>query len=455
MQMNRLLLAAAASLLLAGCASFSADGGLGPVSQLTRERTGFAPHASATESAGLAAQARMRELLAQPLEREAAVELALLANPGLQASLARVGIAEADRVQAGRLKNPSFRFGRLAGGGAVEIDRAVMFDLLGLLALPAASEAGRSALAQAQVAAARDAVQLAAEVRQAWTAAVASQQLADYEADVVEASEATGELARRMRKAGNFSALMQMREQAFHAGAVVQLARARQQAVADRERLLRLLGLPAALPAPRLPSRLPDLPAQPLARTDAEQAAMDQRLDVMLARLRTEATARALGLSRATRFINVLDLGAQDKRASGEPRATGYEVELQLPLFDFGSTRVARAQFAYMASLQETAQVANLARSEVRESQAAYRSAWELARHYRDEIVPLRKRIADENLLRYNGMLISVFELVADAREQVAAVSAALAAQRDFWLADARLQAALTAGSPRAAAQAD
>ena len=38
--------------------------------------------------------------------------------------------------------------------------------------------------------------------------------------------------------------------------------------------------------------------------------------------------------------------------------------------------------------------------------------------------MPLRKRIADENLLRYNGMLIGVFELLADAREQIASVNA-------------------------------
>ena len=57
--------------------------------------------------------------------------------------------------------------------------------------------------------------------------------------------------------------------------------------------------------------------------------------------------------------------------------------------------------------------------------------------------LPLRKRISDENLLRYNGMLISVFELLADAREQIASVTPTIEALRDFWLADADLQTAL------------
>lgn len=86
------------------------------------------------------------------------------------------------------------------------------------------------------------------------------------------------------------------------------------------------------------------------------------------------------------------------------------------------------------------------ARSEVREAYHAYRTAFDVARHYRDEIVPLRKQISEEVLLRYNGMLTSVFELLADSREQAAAVQASIEALRDFWLAEADLQAALAAG---------
>ena len=101
-----------------------------------------------------------------------------------------------------------------------------------------------------------------------------------------------------------------------------------------------------------------------------------------------------------------------------------------------------------MQSVHRTAEVAVNAQSEVRESYSAYRTAYDLARHYRDEVVPLRKRISEENMLRYNGMLASVFELLADAREQVTSVTAAVEALRDYWLAATDLQTALTARSP-------
>mgnify|MGYP001449141839 CR=1 FL=1 len=96
-----------------------------------------------------------------------------------------------------------------------------------------------------------------------------------------------------------------------------------------------------------------------------------------------------------------------------------------------------------MAAVHRAQQTAVSAASQMRQQYSAYRTAYELARHYRDEIVPLRKTISDERMRKYNGMLIGVFELLADAREQVASVLAATESERDFWLADAQLQAAV------------
>ena len=171
---------------------------------------------------------------------------------------------------------------------------------------------------------------------------------------------------------------------------------------------------------------------------------MTNRLDILMAQKELAGLASSLGLTRSTRFVNLLDLSyLRDTSASGE-RSTGYEIELQIPLFDWGGARVAKAEAMYMQAVHRAAGAAVDARSQVRESYTGYRTAYDLARHYRDEVVPLKKRISDEQLLRYNGMLISVFELLADAREQVASVNASIEAQRDFWIADAALQAALT-----------
>ncbi|NHZ90260.1 RND transporter [Massilia sp. CCM 8733] len=433
----------------AGCASFAPDGGYAEVRQLAQQRTGDAIPAGAPGTGNVEQQ--VTALLSRPLSAEDAVTIALLNNRSLQAGYAELGIAEADLVQAGRIANPVFSFGRMKSHEGVEIERKLMLPVIGLLTMPVATRLERRRYEQAQMRAAGEVLRTADATRRAWYGAVAAQQSAEYMEQVKNAAEASAELARRMALAGNWSKLQHAREQAFYADSVAQLARARQARTLERERLTRLMGVsnPAAF---TLPVRLPDLPAAPREVQGAEAQAMGNRLDMLMAQKELAGLASSLGLTRTTRFVNLLDLSYLRNTGETGERATGYEIELQIPLFDWGGARVAKAETMYMQAVHRAAGLAVDARSQVRESYAGYRTAYDLARHYRDEVVPLKKRIADEQLLRYNGMLISVFELLADAREQVVAVNAAIEAQRDYWIADAALQAALTGSGDAVAA---
>ena len=302
-------------------------------------------------------------------------------------------------------------------------------------------EARRFEQVQARVAV--QVLSLAAETRKAYYMALAADETVRYQRQVREAAEAGAELARRMEQVGNFNKLSRAREQGFYADAALRLAQAEQAQRAGRERLTRLMGLWGAQADFALPERLPDLPATPLDLPQAETQAMAQRLDVQGARLAAEQTARQLGLTRMTRFVNVLELGLVRNGSNVEPTQRGWELSVELPLFDWGEARVARAESIYRQTLDRAAETAINARSQVREAYGNYRFAYDIARHQRDEIVPLAQRIADENLLRYNGMLIGVFELLADARSQIASVNGAILALRDFWIAQAELDLAL------------
>ena len=96
-----------------------------------------------------------------------------------------------------------------------------------------------------------------------------------------------------------------------------------------------------------------------------------------------------------------------------------------------------------------TAKAVNV-RSEAREAYQAYRASFDIARHYRSEVLPLRKIISDETLLRYNAMQIDVFALLTEARQRIAANNAAIEAERDFWLAETNLGAAVLGGTTAA-----
>jgi len=284
---------------------------------------------------------------------------------------------------------------------------------------------------------------LAAESRKAYYAAVAAEQTARYMRDVRGTADAGAELAKRLAQAGNWTKLQQAREHGFFSEAVLNAARAEAARFSTRERLTRLLGLWGQQTGFTLPNRLPDLPQEPQDRPDLEQLAIAQRLDVQAVKLQTEAMAKSLGLSKITRFVNVLDFSYRRNGSNELPRQTGYEISFEIPLFDWGDARVAKAEAIYMQSVQRAAQVAVEARSEVREAYLGYRSSYDIAKHYRDDVVPTAKRISDENVLRYNGMFISVFELLADARSQISAVNASIEALRDFWVAQADLDMAL------------
>lgn len=449
----RLLLLLPSAAVLGGCASLEAGGGFEAVAQTTKAHIGKDLQRARSEADLDTMAPRVAELLAKPLTVDDAVQVALFNNRGLQAGFAELGITEAEVLQAGRLPNPGFSFGRSSKGDEREIERGLHFSLARLVTLPLIERMEARRLQQVQARVALSVLALAADTRKAYFTALAAEETVRYMRQVKQAAEASAELARRMEQVGNFNKLQRAREQSFYANAALQLARAEQAQRSSRERLVRLLGLWGGQTQFRLPTRLPDLPPAPLELPDIEQVALAQRLDVLEAKQAAAQTASNLGLTRATRFINVLELGLVRNSSNEAPTQRGWEVSLELPVFDWGGARVARAEAVYMQALHRAAETAINARSEVREAYTGYRTAYDIARHHREEIVPLSQRIAEENVLRYNGMLIGVFELLADARSQIASVNASIEALRDFWVAQADLDMALI-GKPSLAAAA-
>lgn len=438
--------AVAAVVLLAGCAVTDPDRQLSTAQAVASKQFDAELKWLNTEDARRQAQSEVDRRLASPLAGEDAVRIALAYSPAMQALLSGRIVDSASAAQFARLPNPVFQYENLvqSAGGArdFEINRTLGFSLLELVLLPARHRLATQAQTAARIRTAGEVVRVATETRQAWVEAVSTAQVARYAGQVKASAEAGAELAGRMQARGNYSKLQKVREQVFLADAITQATRAQLAALQARERLVRLLGLDGDRAAKLvLPDRLPELPATIRPEGPVVQAGIDQRFDVQLARAELDIAARERGLTKVTGLVNGFDVGLERNTLTGGPPQRGYVLAMPLPVFDAGDAQRARAQAGYLATLNRTAQVGVDAASQLRETYAAYRAAHELARHYRDEIVPLRKAIADENLLRYNGMLIGVFELLADAREQIASVSLAFEAERDFWRADAALQA--------------
>jgi outer membrane protein TolC len=400
-----------------------------------------------------AAHQRIKALLRQPLTADRAAAIALLNNRELQAAFNALALSEAAMVQASLPPNPTFSLERIAGAGALEIEGRVAGSLLQLATLPARADIAAERFRQAQLQAASETLRIAREARHAFYRAVAARALAAYFARARETGQTAAELARRLGETGAMNKLDQARNQAFYAELVAQLATARLRAASERERLVRALGLWGDDLDFKLPAQLPTVPARAQALARIESEAVRRRVDLQVARIEADLLAKSYGLTNATRFINLLDVAgvAKKQRESGETvRETGFEVEVQIPIFDFGEVKIRQAEETYLQAVNRlTAKAVNV-RSEAREAYQAYRASFDIARHYRREVLPLRKIISDETLLRYNAMQIDVFALLTEARQRITATNAAIEAERDFWLAETNLGAAVLGGKTAA-----
>ena len=434
--------------VLTGCASVSWDQNINRVNDeagsFTEGKLALARTQVEHDQRAQAAQA----LLAQPLGQKETVQLALVNSPSLQALLAQGWAESADAAQVCWIVNPIFSFERMTAGTELDLGRALSFGLLDLLTLPSRYSVATRRIEQSQLRLTSDVVDQVTRVRQAWVRAVAAQQSLKYAKQVYDSAEAGAELAKRMQSVGNFNRITRAREQAFYADAATRLSTAQHQVTASREELVRLLGLDESqAQALKLPERLPDLPKQALDPQAVGSLATKARLDIRLAQTALDGAAKAQGLNMVTSFTDIELTGRRnttfDNAEGTRSTARGWEIDVRLPLFDWGGMQRDAMNARTLAAANQLEGTVRSAGSSLRESYSAYRTAYDVARHYRDEVVPVRKVIAEENQLRYNGMLISAFELLADARDQVGAVTAALDSQQQFWLADAALQAAV------------
>jgi outer membrane protein TolC len=448
----RLAALATASLTLAGCASVNLEQAVSETNAATGAFTRGQLELSRSEPQQQARARLAGELLANPLSMDDAVQLALANSPAVQTLLAQSWSDMSQANQAGLIANPVFTFERIRFRDELELGRLLSFGLLDLLTLPQRQVISQSQIAQAKIQLSASVVEQVTQVRQAWVRAVAAQQSLQYANQVNRAAQASAELARRMEQVGNFNKLQRARQQVFYADSTAQLAASQHAVTATREELIRQLGLTDTQASQlRLPDRLPDLPREPLQPDAVNANATQQRLDVQMARKQLDIAGKSQGLNLLTSVLDV-ELGIRrnavfDNAAGTQSPKTGYELGIRLPVFDWGTARRDAMNAQSLAAANRYEGAVRSASSQLRESYSAYRTAYDVARHYRDEIVPLRKTMAEENVLRYNGMLIGVFELLADNRDQISSVVAAINSYQQFWLADAALSASMT-GKP-------
>ncbi len=441
--------------LVTGCAEFTTDGGMAPVSDSVRREIGKDAVKLSSAEDTRRARERVQVLLSEPMSEDTAVQIALLNNRGLQAAYNDLGISEAEYVQTSLPPNPAITVGRTFGtGGFVEFGFQLVGNLLAFANLPRRTEIAKREFEEARYRAVATTLSLTVDVRRAYVRAIAAQQRSALLEQSRRTADASARMMKQLGETGAANKLDQARVSAFYADLSAQVAQARLSVAGTREALNRILGLWGTDLNYKLPARLPALPAAADTLADVEVEAMRRRVDLIILRYEIVTLAQSVGFVNATRYLSFLELGVgyrnevetSDAGERTSKNRYGVDLGIVIPIFDTGEARVVTAREIYMRAVNRFAERSVNARSEARVAYTTYRATYDIARYYQTRILPLRRQISAEVLLRYNGMLVDVFELLIEERERISANIASLDALRDYHLAIADLQAALIVG---------
>lgn len=430
--------------LCAACATVRPERGLDRVDAVVQERAGIPTGWGEGEPGGEAIQARIAELLQGGLTKEGAIEIALLANPSIQATYAGLGVSQAEMVQAGLLPNPtlggSVGFPVDGSGGRLEYETSIAQSFLDVFVLPLRKRVASEQFMADTLLVAHEVLRLAAQASSAFVRYQAAENTWELQRVLVQAALAAAAEMEARYRAGNVPLLDHDRARVAYEEARQELSMVELERIAAREELNRTLGLwgPNAdweLAEP-LAEALPDE-----VEVDALEAlAIRQRLDIDAARKQALLLWNALGIARSTRYLGVVEVGVHLHQDPDGPRLFGPTLSLELPIFDRRQALIARLEGQRAQAERRLEALSVAARAEVRAAGARLQGIRQQLDHQRTVILPLRERIVDGAQRQYNAMLIGLSEVLDAKRAQVVAYRTYLDTLRDYWITRAELE---------------
>ena len=434
------------ALALAGCAQVPKEAGFNDVKGLVGQRVDYHLYWNQKIEADRKVEEAIEGLLQNELTPEAAVQIALLNNPNLQAVYETLGIIQADVVESGLLDNPVL-FGQARFPNKSEestnYELGITQNLLNILMLPARKKLSAVRFEQVKLQVADEVIRLVADVKKSYFSALGAKQIRDLRKEITLAAESAFELAQRLHAAGNIGDLELARENAHFEQARLELANTETALLDAREYLTRLMGLWGPRTNWNLPGQLPDIPADEIPLENLESTAIENRLDLAGERKSVEALAQALEITIDWRWVGHLEVGVSTERETDKTWVTGPSLSIELPIFNQRQADIARLEAQLRRSQKRLTAQAIEIRSEVRSLRNRLLMQRYFVDHYRRTVLPLREQIVDLTLKKYNYMLMGAFDLLMAKQQEFEAYQKYLEAIRDYWIIRADIQRSL------------
>jgi len=433
--------------LLLSCAQVPREAGFSDVQGLVGERIDYRLHWNQGTDADVAVEKMIDQMLANELNLDAVVQIALLNNPRLQATYEELGVSQADVVAAGLLENPVIfgqarlpdRYPRLAN-----LEFGVTQNFLNILMLPARQKLAGVQFERAKLRVADEVITLASMVQKNYYEVLGAKQVKQMRALITAAAQRSFEMARRLHEAGNLGALELAQEQGQFEQTRIALADSETRLLVAREKLTQLMGLWGKHTSWKIPAQLPDVPQQEHGLEHLETFAIANRLDMAASRKEIEALAQALGITIDWRYFGSVEVGISTERDSDGQWVVGPSLALEMPIFNQGQADIARRQSQLRQSQERLKARAIEIRSEIRSLRNRLIMTRNLIGHYRKVILPLREQIVDLTLQKYNYMLVGTFDLLIAKKQQFDDYQKYIETVRDYWII--RTDMAKTAG---------
>lgn len=433
-------------LLAGGCASVPGDSGINEIAQTVRDRSGQTLEWKTAVT--MQDDPRVRAMLEQPLDADRAVAVAMLNSPRLQMILADLGIARAELIAASTIPNPILELEIRSGASPYRPYEIILAQsLLDLIGLPRRRQLGTAMFEVAKLRVSAEVMRFAAEVRTDYYGLLAASQELEMSRTVMEAARTSTDLAVRQHAGGNITDLDLENEQALYEQAKLDLARAEEQIVLGRERVIRSLGLRDGGNW-SIQAEFPPPPEQEMTLQELSTLAHTRRLDVAIARREVEVAERALPLSRRSAIGEIVADVHLSREPSGE-KTVGPGIAFPIPIFNRGRAARMRAESELLRSRQSLALVTARADSELRTAEQRLAAAHARIEYYRDVVLPRRARIVELTRLEQNAMLVGVYQLLQARQNEANARREYIGAQFDYWVARNDLDQALNGtGAP-------
>ena len=413
---------------------------------LVAERLG-----SAEARGDRALEAELDALLAAPLDDASAVRVALLANPKLRALYEELGVATADRVQAGRIRNPMASGAWLFGDDGSEVELALVQPFLDLLRVPLRKRIASVEFDAVEASLARQMIELVFDVRRALVDTRAARGRVELARESFEAARASLELAQALHSAGNIGDPALTANEAEVSSARIALLRAEAAEREAREPLSVLFGLERSDGAWSVAGSLADPTADAPEPRVAEERALAASLELAESRARVRAAMERADLTDRERLLANVELGLGAKKDVGEGSwALGPRFSFELPIADAGDARDASARARLRAELERRRALELEVRAAARLAVDRIEASTDEHEILREHHVPAHARLVTELLRTYNAMQIGVFQVLDARRAELDARREQLDARADAARAELDL-AELFAGARHAA----